>query len=88
MAWEIDPSHSAVTFSVKHMMFSTVRGQFTVVSGHLNIDEQHLENSWVDAQVDASSVDTRDERRDGHLTSPDFFDTAKVSNYYIQEHQN
>ena len=88
MAWEIDPSHSAVTFSVKHMMFSTVRGQFNVLSGHLHIDEQHPENSWVDAQVDASSVDTRDERRDGHLKSPDFFDTAKVSNYYIQEHQN
>ena len=77
MAWEIDPSHSAVTFSVKHMMFSTVRGQFNVLSGHLHIDEQHPENSWVDAQVDASSVDTRDDRRDGHLKSPDFFDTEK-----------
>ncbi len=77
MAWEIDPSHSAVTFSVKHMMFSTVRGQFNVLSGHLHIDEQHPENSWVDAQVDATSVDTRDERRDGHLKSPDFFDTEK-----------
>ena len=77
MAWEIDPSHSAVTFSVKHMMFSTVRGQFNVLSGHLHIDEQHPENSWVDAQVDASSVDTRDDRRDGHLKSPDFFETEK-----------
>ena len=67
MAWEIDPSHSAVTFSVKHMMFSTVRGQFKVISGHLHIDEQHPENSWVDAQVDASSIDTRDEKRDAHL---------------------
>jgi polyisoprenoid-binding protein YceI len=77
MAWEIDPSHSAVNFSVKHMMFATVRGQFTVLSGHLHIDEQHPENSWVDAQVDASSVNTRDERRDGHLKSPDFFDVEK-----------
>jgi len=74
MAWEIDPSHSDVTFSVKHMMFSTVRGHFNVLSGHLYIDEQHPENSWVDAQVDTSSVDTRDEKRDGHLRSPDFFD--------------
>jgi len=41
MAWEIDPSHSDVTFSVKHMMFSTVRGHFNVLSGHLYIDEQH-----------------------------------------------
>ena len=77
MAWEIDPSHSAVTFSVKHMMFSTVRGHFNVLSGHLHIDEQHPKNSWVDAQVDATSVDTRDEKRDGHLKSPDFFDTEK-----------
>ncbi len=77
MAWEIDPSHSEAAFSVKHMMFATVRGHFNVLSGHLHIDEEHPENSWVDAQVDASSVDTRDERRDGHLKSPDFFDTEK-----------
>ncbi|HLH60692.1 MAG TPA: YceI family protein [Ktedonobacteraceae bacterium] len=78
MAWEIDPSHSEASFSVKHMMFATVRGHFNVLSGHLHIDEQHSENSWVEAQVDAASVDTRDERRDGHLKSPDFFD---VQNY-------
>ena len=74
MAWEIDPSHSEATFSVKHMMFATVRGHFNVLSGHLHIDEEHPENSWVDAQVDTTSVDTRDEKRDGHLRSPDFFD--------------
>jgi polyisoprenoid-binding protein YceI len=74
MAWEIDPAHSLATFTVKHMMFTTVRGQFKVLSGHVHIDEQNPNNSWVDAQVDASSVDTRDERRDGHLKSPDFFD--------------
>jgi polyisoprenoid-binding protein YceI len=78
MAWEIDASHSQAVFSVKHMMFSTVRGQFNVLSGHLHIDEQNPQNSWVDAQVDATSIDTRDERRDGHLRSPDFFD---VENY-------
>ncbi len=78
MAWEIDPAHSEATFTVKHMMFATVRGRFNVLSGHLHIDEQHPENSWVDAQVDASSIDTRDERRDGHLRSADFFD---VQNY-------
>src|SRR5258708_16647444 len=60
------------------MMFTTVRGHFNVLSGHLHIDEEHPENSWVDAQADAASVDTRDERRDGHLRSPDFFD---VQNY-------
>src|SRR5215472_5004540 len=59
MAWEIDPAHSEAQFAVKHMMFTTVRGHFNVLSGHLHIDEQHPENSWVDAQVDAGSVDTR-----------------------------
>jgi polyisoprenoid-binding protein YceI len=74
MSWEIDASHSQATFSVKHMMISTVRGHFNVLSGHLHIDEQNPQNSWVEAQVDAASIDTRDERRDGHLRSADFFD--------------
>ena len=77
MAWEIDPSHSDATFSVKHMMFSTVRGHFNVLSGQLSIDEEQPENSWVEAQVDVTSVDTRSEQRDGHLRSPDFFDAEK-----------
>lgn len=76
MAWEIDPTHSQAMFSVRHAMVATVRGQFKVLSGHLHIDEQNPANSWVDAQVDAASIDTRDERRDGHLRSPDFFDAA------------
>ena len=45
MAWEIDAAHSQVTFSVRHMMISTVKGQFTVLSGHLHIDEQNPANS-------------------------------------------
>ena len=77
MAWEIDPSHSQAMFSVRHAMVATVRGNFNVISGHLHIDEQNPANSWVDAQADASSINTRDERRDGHLKSPDFFDAAK-----------
>ena len=77
MAWEIDPAHSEVLFSVRHAMITTVRGHFNVISGTLHIDEQNPENSSVDAQADASSIDTRDERRDGHLKSPDFFDVAK-----------
>lgn len=77
MAWEIDPIHSQATFSVKHMMVATVRGHFNVLRGKLEIDEQHPENSSVEAEVDATSIDTRDERRDGHLRSPDFFDVEK-----------
>jgi len=76
MAWNIDATHSQATFSVRHMMISTVRGQFNVLSGQLHIDEANPGNSWVEAEVDATSVDTRDEKRDGHLRSPDFFDVA------------
>ena len=54
MAWEIDPAHSEAAFALKHMMFTTVRGHFNVLSGHLHIDEEHPENSWVDAQADAA----------------------------------
>src|SRR5712691_12831887 len=77
MSWEIDATHSQATFSVKHMMISTVRGHFEVLSGKLHIDEDHPDNSWVEAEVDASSINTRDARRDGHLRSPDFFEVEK-----------
>lgn len=77
MTWTIDAAHSQATFSVRHMMVSTVRGHFNVLSGQLHIDEEHPENSWVEAEVDAASIDTRDEKRDGHLRSPDFFDAEK-----------
>lgn len=77
MAWNIDTTHSDVTFSVKHMLVSKVTGRFNLFKGTLNIDEEHPENSWVEADADASSIDTRDERRDGHLRSADFFDVEK-----------
>ena len=77
MSWEIDATHSQATFSVKHMMISTVRGHFEVLSGKLHIDEDHPDNSWVEAEVDAASINTRDAKRDGHLRSPDFFDVEK-----------
>jgi polyisoprenoid-binding protein YceI len=80
MSWEIDPSHSDANFAVRHAMVSTVRGQFKVISGKLEIDEAHPENSSVEAQVETASVDTRDAARDGHLRSPDFFD---AENYPI-----
>jgi polyisoprenoid-binding protein YceI len=64
-------------FSVRHVMVSVVRGRFNVLSGHLNIDEQHPELSWVDAQVDVASIDTQNEQRDAHLRNADFFETDK-----------
>jgi len=77
MAWNIDATHSQATFSVKHMMITTVRGHFDVLSGQLHIDEEHPENSWVEAEADAASINTRDARRDGHLKSADFFEVEK-----------
>lgn len=77
MAWVVDASHSQATFSVRHMMISTVKGQFKVLSGKLNIDERNPANSWIEAQVETASIDTRDEKRDAHLRSGDFFDAGK-----------
>jgi polyisoprenoid-binding protein YceI len=77
MSWEIDPVHSDATFAVRHAMVATVRGQFKVLSGTLEIDEEHPENSSVAAQVETASIDTRDANRDAHLRAADFFDAEK-----------
>jgi polyisoprenoid-binding protein YceI len=75
--WNIDPTHSAAEFKVKHMMISNVRGGFTAVSGILSLDETNIENSSVDVSIDAASLSTGDPQRDGHLKSADFFDVAQ-----------
>ncbi len=72
--WTIDPSHSVVEFSVKHMMFATVKGRFTEVAGTISLDSANVANSSVDVTIGAASIDTRDEKRDEHLRSADFFD--------------
>ncbi|MDQ2807903.1 MAG: YceI family protein [Chloroflexota bacterium] len=77
MAWQIDPAHSQVTFSVKHMMISKVRGAFQEFSGIVNLDDQDLSKSDVEFTIQVASVTTRNEQRDGHLKSPDFFDAAQ-----------
>jgi polyisoprenoid-binding protein YceI len=77
MAWHLDTSHSEVTFSVKHMMFSRVTGSFNSFSATLEIDAAHPERSWVEAEAETASIDTRDEKRDSHLRSPDFFDAEQ-----------
>lgn len=76
MTWVIDASHSTITFSVRHLMISKVRGRFSRFDGTVDFDEQNPTNSKVQVTIDASSIDTRDERRDGHLMSPDFLDVA------------
>jgi len=72
--WNIDPAHSMAEFKVKHMMIANVKGQFSKVSGALFLDESDLANSGVEASIEATSIHTRDEQRDAHLKSPDFFD--------------
>jgi polyisoprenoid-binding protein YceI len=75
--WEIDPSHSSVGFGVKHMMVTTVKGQFQKVTGTVEIDDKDVTKSSVEVTVDVGSITTHDEKRDAHLKSPDFFDVAK-----------
>ncbi len=74
--YAIDASHSQVGFSVKHMMFSTVRGNFRGFEGTIVVDNDNPANSTVDVTIDASTVTTGDAKRDEHLRSADFFDVA------------
>jgi polyisoprenoid-binding protein YceI len=71
--WNIDPVHSEVGFSVRHMMVSKVRGRFTTFSGQLVTAEDPL-NSSVTAEIDLSSINTGQEQRDAHIRSADFFE--------------
>jgi polyisoprenoid-binding protein YceI len=75
--WNIDPVHSGAEFKVKHMMISNVKGQFTGVSGVLQLDEGDIVNSSIETSIDAASINTRDAQRDAHLKSPDFFEVEK-----------
>ncbi len=76
-AWTIDAAHSEVGFAVKHLMISTVRGCFGTVSGTVAFPEGAYAEGTVDVTIDAASIDTREERRDTHLRSADFFDVEK-----------
>jgi len=75
--WELDPAHTTATFSVRHLVVSTVEGRFEKVSGNVALDEANPARSSVDIAIDASSINTGNSQRDGHLKSPDFFDVAK-----------
>lgn len=78
MTWQLDKSHTHINFTVRHMMISKVRGEFTNYDIDVNFDEETPTNTTVSATIYADSINTRDEQRDGHLRSPDFFD---VENY-------
>ncbi len=76
MKWTIDTAHSAVEFSVKHMMVSTAKGRFTQFNGEVFFDDANPHLTEIDVTIQTSSVDTHDEKRDGHLKSAEFFDAA------------
>jgi polyisoprenoid-binding protein YceI len=76
MSWSIDTVHSHVGFSVKHMMVSTVRGQFKTYAATLRLDPKDFTKSKFEGEIDVASIDTGNADRDNHLRSNDFFDAA------------
>jgi len=75
--WKIDPVHSHIEFSVRHLMITTVKGRFTGVDGTVVIDDANPADSEVTVRIDASTIDTREPQRDAHLRSADFLDVEK-----------
>ena len=82
--WNIDPAHSVAEFKVKHMMIANEKGQFTKVSGVLVRDESNPANDRVEATIEAASIHTRDEQRDAHLKSADFFHVEKFPTLHFK----
>lgn len=75
--YQIDPAHSTAQFSVRHLMVSNVKGEFSKVSGTVVYDPKNPAASKLDAAIDVTSINTRIAKRDAHLKSPDFLDAAK-----------
>ena len=77
MSWNLDPAHSSVQFSVRHLMISTVRGRFEEFNGIFEFIEDNPTDSLFDVAIKAASIYTREDKRDTHLRSPDFLDAEK-----------
>ena len=75
--WQLDPAHTTVEFAVKHMMFTTVRGRFKGFTGTVRVNEKHPDQSSVEVEIDASTIDTGVADRDAHLRSADFLDVEQ-----------
>jgi polyisoprenoid-binding protein YceI len=74
--WAIDPGHTTVEFSVRHLAITNVRGMFDQVTGSILYDPEHPEATEIQADIPAESINTRLPKRDEHLRSPEFFDVA------------
>ena len=75
--WTVDASHSEVGFAVKHLMIATVRGRFGSVAGTVTFAQGDYSQARADVTIDAASIDTREDKRDAHLRSADFFDVER-----------
>ncbi len=75
--WNLDPTHSEITFSVKHMMISKVKGNFNTFSATLESEDDTFKNTKVSATVNTDSIDTNNADRDAHLKGEDFFNAAQ-----------
>ena len=73
MSWNFDTTHSQISFSVRHMMISNIHGRFEKFTGTVDFDQQNPSQTKVEVQIEAASINTREEQRDAHLRSPDFF---------------
>lgn len=76
--WNIDAAHSTIGFSIRHMVFSKVRGRFLKYTGAIHLDDD-LAKAWVEVTIDAASIDTGTAQRDTHLRSADFFDAERFA---------
>jgi len=76
--WQVDPVHSAISFSVRHMVISKVRGRFARWNAKLNLDLADLARTAVEVDIEAASIDTGVADRDSHLRSADFLDAPRV----------
>jgi polyisoprenoid-binding protein YceI len=75
--WDVDPAHTRLGFAARHAMVATVRGGFDVFSGTIVIDHANPAASSAEVEIDAASISTGNEQRDGHLKSPDFLDVER-----------
>lgn len=75
--WALDPAHTNINFSVRHMMLSDVTGEFDKFSGTITANDDDPKSVEIEVTIDAASINTRNEKRDTHLKSPDFLDVAK-----------
>jgi len=82
--WQLDPAHTAAQFSVRHLAVSTVRGAFTKLNGSVLYDPANPGKSAIQVTIDATSVDTRVEKRDNDLRSPNFLDAQKYPTITFQ----